>query len=938
MSEEKNTGKKRREDKLVLLKNMYDEYFLDYASYVILERAVPSIEDGLKPVQRRILHSLFEKEDGRFHKVANIIGHTMQYHPHGDAAIGDALVNLGQKNLLIDTQGNWGDARTGDSAAAPRYIETRLTPFAIDVAFNKKTTDWQPSYDGRNSEPVNLPMKFPLVLAQGVEGIAVGLSTRIMPHNFIEIIKASIKYLQEKSFTLYPDFETGGMIDISDYRDGARGGKVKIRAKIEQPDKKNLSITELPYGVTTESMIDSILKANDKGKIKIKHVSDNTAKDVDISIELLPGTSPDITMDALYAFTYCEVSVSPNACVIRDNKPHFLTVSEILKHNVDRTRHLLGRELEIKRDELEEKWLFASLEKIFIGQRIYRDIEECESWDEVLVAVETGLNKFVVTPDNKKATEKKLLTLHRNITTEDITRLTEIRIKRISKYNEFKANDLIKSLEEELEETRRHLAALTDFTIEYFRTLLKKYGKGRDRKTEIISFDTINAKMVVANNARLYVNRKGGFVGFGLKKDEFVRECSDIDDLIVILEDGTYKVTRIQEKNFIGKNIIHVDVWKQGDERTTYHAIYTDGKGGVTRAKRFQVKAVTRDTFYDITKGEKGSKLQYFSANPNGEAELVNVTLSQNSKARKKVFEFDFSELAIKGRRSQGNIVTKHPIRKIVLKEIGKSTLGALNFWLDNVSGKVNKMEIGKPLGEFDTGDLLMIIYKDGTYELKEISTTLRIDIAKTVIVEKLDDDTVITAIYYGGSKKRTMVKRFKIETKSTDQRFSFISEHPQSELLFASVHPEPHIRYKSKIGRKKLEGDSELAKFIEVKGWKAFGNMLSNSKITSIEDISPEIVVEETNIKEEEKEQPFAKEAVAETSMEKREPEPMKEEDTPLEKSKPTPKAKPPKANKNKIDKPKPQKKDNDDEDDKIKPGDTFGFEIDPDGQGRLF
>ena len=617
------------EDNIITLKGMYKDYFLDYASYVILERAVPSIFDGLKPVQRRILHSMKSMDDGRYHKVANIIGNTMQYHPHGDAAIGDALVNLGQKDLMIDCQGNWGDTRTGDRAAASRYIEARLTKFALEVAFNAQTTDWQLTYDGRKNEPINLPMKFPLLLFQGAEGIAVGLSTKIMPHNFIELIKASIKILEGKKVKVYPDFPNGGLVDVSDYNGGKRGGKIKVRAKIEQVDKKTLAIRQLPYGVTTTQLIDSILKANDKGKIKIKKVIDNTAKDVEILVDLATGISPDLTEDALYAFTHCEVSISPNACVIIDEKPHFLTVEEILQFCTENTKDLLRQELEIRKHELEEKLHFASLEKIFIQERIYRDIEECETWEAVLETIDSGLRKFVVPVQENPPKSDKRIRLLRDITEDDLIRLTEIRIKRISKYNTFKAEEQIAKLEEELKQVKHDLAHLTEYAIAYFENLLEKYSKGKERKTEITTFDSIRATQVVANNSKLYVNRKEGFMGFGLKKDEFVSDCSDIDDIIVFRKDGKLVVSRISDKVFVGKNIIHIAVWKKGDERTTYNMAYVDGQSGRTMVKRFNVTAITRDREYDLTKGTKGSKLLYFSANPNGEAEIINVQLTQ---------------------------------------------------------------------------------------------------------------------------------------------------------------------------------------------------------------------------------------------------------------------------------------------------------------------
>ena len=825
---------------IVTLSGMYQNYFLDYASYVILERAVPDVEDGLKPVQRRILHALREMDDGRFHKVANVIGQTMQYHPHGDAAIGDAMVNIGQKELLLDTQGNWGDYRTGDSAAAPRYIEVRLSKFALDVAFNPQTTDWQVTYDGRKREPLALPMKFPLLLAQGGEGIAVGLSTKLLPHNFQELIKASIKHLEGKPFKLYPDFATGGMIDVTDYQRGKRGGKVKVRARIEKLDKNTLVIRELPYGVTTGSLQDSIVKANEKGKIKIKKVTDNTAADVEVRVELASGVSPDLTIDALYAFTNCEVSISPNACVIVDNKPLFLTVDDILRACTDNTKRLLKWELEILQSELEEKLHFASLEKIFIRNRIYREIEEAENWEQVVEIIAASLAKFVATPsDPKQGKRDKRIELLRDVTEEDITRLTEIRIKRISKYNAFKADERIKNLEAELAQTKHHLAHLTEYTIAYYEELLKKYGKGRERRTQITTFDSIAATEVVANNAKLYVNRKEGFIGTGLKKDEFVQDCSDIDDIIAFTKDGKFKVVRVDDKVFVGKNITHVAVWRKGDDRTTYHMMYLDGKTGVTRAKRFHVKAITRDREYDLTKGTKGSKVLYFNVTPNGERETVELQLTQQSRAKIKAFEFDFGELDIKGRASQGNIVTKYPVRKVVLKEVGKSTLGALEVYMDTVSGRINTDERGQHLGAFDTGDKILAVFKDGTYQVDPVDTTVKYDVPNLAGITKLRPETVVSAVYYEGERGLTLVKRFQIETTTEGERYRFVSDHAKTKLFFATIDENPVIEYAMRVKRQKVTGEVNLADFIDVKGWRALGNKLSEHKLTSVKLLS---------------------------------------------------------------------------------------------------
>ena len=784
-------------------------------------------------------------DDGRYHKVANIIGQTMQYHPHGDAAIGDALVNLGQKDLLIDCQGNWGDVRTGDSAAAPRYIEARLTKFALEVAFNPQTTDWQLTYDGRKKEPIQLPMKFPMILATGVEGIAVGLSTKILPHNFIELIKASIKLLQGKSTQLYPDFQTGGMIDVSDYRDGHRGGKVKVRAKIEILDKKTLVVRELPYGVSTVDLIDSIVKATDKGKIKIKKVQDNTAKDVEILIELIPGTSPEVTMDALYAFTSCEESISPNACVIIDDKPHFLTIEELLKISTDSTKALLQQELLIKKGELDEKWLFASLEKIFIEQRIYRDIEESETFEAALIAIEAALRQFVATPNDTKPNEKRLK-LWRDITQDDVMKLTEIRIKRISKYNTFEANERIEGLEKELTQVEYDLNHLTQFAIAYFEQLLKKYGKGRERRTEITVFDAIQATEVVANNAKLYANLQEGFIGFGLKKGEgdFICDCSDIDDVIVFRKDGKFIVTRIDSKKFVGKDILHVSIWKKGDERTTYNVAYLDGESGKVFVKRFNVSAITRDREYDISRGTVGSKLLYFSINPNGESEIVTVQLSQGSKAKIKSFDYDFADIDIKGRAAQGNILTRYPIRKIVQKERGQSTLGALRLYMDEVSGRLNTDERGLFLGTFDTGDSILVLYKDGSYEMTDFELSNRYDPNEIWYIGKHKLVQVVSAVYYDGHKEWTMVKRFQIETTTKGQRFSFITDHKESKCYFATLDPEPRIKYAMRIKGQRIEGELELTTFIEVKGWKAAGNKLSDQKLMKVEAL--EVYVEE--------------------------------------------------------------------------------------------
>ena len=801
---------------------MYKDWFLDYASYVILERAVPAIEDGLKPVQRRILHAMKEMDDGRFNKVANIIGQSMQYHPHGDASIGDAIVNMGQKDLLIETQGNWGDIRTGDGAAAARYIEARLSKFALEVVFNPQTTEWQLSYDGRKREPVTLPVKFPLVLAQGVEGIAVGLSTKILPHNFCELILGSIQILKGERTHILPDFPTGGMADFAEYNEGVRGGRIKVRARIEEEDNKTLLIKDIPFGTTTNSLIESIIKANDKGKIKIKKVVDNTAKDVEIQIQLAPGQSPDMTIDALYAFTDCEVSISPNACVIINDKPVFLSVNDILEYNTKQTKALLKRELEIRKAELMEKLLFSSLEKIFIENRIYRDIEECETWDAVIQTIDKGLEPFK--PD-----------FYREITTEDIVRLTEIKIKRISKFDAFKADELMRRLQEELKEVNHHLRHLTDYAIQYYQNLLDKYGKGRERKTEIRAFDTIQATVVAANNAKLYVNRADGFVGFGLKKDEFVCDCSDLDDVIVFRRDGNCVVTKIQEKGFVGKDILHVAIFRKGDERMVYNMVYLDGESGKAMVKRFQVIGVTRDREYDLTKGTKGSKVLYLTANPNGEAEIITIYLTQGAKAKIKVFDFDFSTIEIKGRAAGGNILTKYPVRKIQWKMAGTSTLGGLDIYFDASIGRLNTDQRGRKIGNFLGEDRIIVFYKNGDYELTTFELTNRYEANEVVLIQKFDPEKVISAVYFDGATKTYFVKRFLIETTTINKKFNLISDHKQSFLKIVSTDKQPQVKAVLQKGKEKEEQEFDLDILIDVKGWKAIGNKLSSYPVLEL-------------------------------------------------------------------------------------------------------
>lgn len=803
---------------------LYQNWFLDYASYVILERAVPRIEDGLKPVQRRIMHSLKEMDDGRFNKVANVIGNTMQYHPHGDAAIGEAMVNIGQKDILIETQGNWGDVRTGDSAAAPRYIEARLSKFALDVVYNPQTTEWQLSYDGRKKEPVTLPVKFPLLLAQGVEGIAVGLSTKILPHNFCELIKASIDVLKGKNPKLFPDFPTGGIADFSEYNQGLRGGKIKIRAKIDVIDKKTLAIKEIPFSTTTTSLMESIVKASEKGQIKVKQVVDNTAKDVEIQIHLQPGQSPEIAMDALYAFTDCEISISPNACVIVEDKPMFMTVNDILKYNTQQTVKLLKRELEIKKAELMERILFSSLERIFIENRIYRDIEECESWEEVISTIDKGLK-----PHKKK--------FYREITTEDILRLTEIKIKRISKFDSFKADELLKDLEKQLKETEHHLKHLTDYAIAYYQNLLDKYGKGRERKTEIKGFQSVTAVEVIAINQKLYVNRNDGFVGYGLKRDEYICDCSELDDIIVIRKDGKALVSRVSEKVFMGKDILFVGVWKKGDERMVYNVIYSDGKSGKGFVKRFTMPGVIRDKEYDLTQGHPNSRIYYVSGNPNGEAEVVEVKLSQSSTARKKIFEFDFADLEVKGRGARGNILTKYPLRRVDLLRAGTSTLSKLNLWYDADSGRLNKDNRGRYIGKFDGDDQLIAFLRNGSYRITNYDLTNRFDPEKTLVVEKFNPKKVISAVYVDGDSKQHMVKRFMVETSTVDKEFGFISETIGSRLILVTTNDTPEIELeliKGK-GKDKTKETVNLEDIVDVKGWKALGNKLSQYKVVKV-------------------------------------------------------------------------------------------------------
>lgn len=810
------------------LHGQYKTWFLDYASYVILERAVPAIEDGLKPVQRRILHAMKEMDDGRFNKVANIIGQAMQYHPHGDASIGDALVNMGQKDLLIDTQGNWGDVRTGDDAAAARYIEARLSKFALDVAFNAKTTEWQLSYDGRKNEPVTLPMKFPLLLAQGADGIAVGLSTKILPHNFCELIDAAVKYLRGKRFELYPDFMTGGMIDVADYNQGKRGGKVKVRAHIEEVDKKTLAIKSVPYGVTTTQLMESIVKANDQGKIKIKKVTDNTAAEVEIQVDLAPGISPDITIDALYKFTDCEVSISPNACVIVEQKPQFLGVQELLRLSVDKTKDLLEQELKIKLNELQEKWHYTSLEKIFFEEKIYKELEKKhETWDKVLDAIDKAFIPF------KKQ-------LKRDITKEDIIKLTEKPVRRIYKLDIDELNDQIKGLEAEIKQVKHDLANLVDFAVAYYENLLKKYGKGRERKTEIRQFEIIEAKNVAIANTKLYVNRAEGFIGTGLKKDELLFECSDLDDIIVFAKRGIMKVVKVSDKTFIGKDILHAAVFQKNDERTTYNMIYADGATGISYAKRFNVTGVTRDKEYDLTKGHEKSKVHYFTANPNGEAEVVKIVLG-NCSARIKEFDYYFEQLEIKGRSSMGNQVTKYPIKSVKFKEAGRSTIAGKKLWYDDQFGRLNTEEKGSYLGVFDADDRILVVFSDGNYEITDQELTQKLDSEKVIFIEKFNPEKIVTAVYADMEKKQFMVKRFKIETTTLKNKFMFIKEGDGNYVEAVTTTEEPVLAMQQGRGAQIRKGKLKINKIAEVTGWKTVGTKLADySKSTEMEWVKP--------------------------------------------------------------------------------------------------
>lgn len=810
------------------LSGMYQNWFLDYASYVILERAVPHINDGLKPVQRRILHSMKRLDDGRYNKVANIVGHTMQFHPHGDASIGDALVQLGQKELLIDCQGNWGNILTGDSAAAPRYIEARLSKFALDVVFNPKTTEWQASYDGRNREPVTLPVKFPLLLAQGVEGIAVGLSSKILPHNFNELCDAATAYLHGEEFKLYPDFQTGGSIDVSRYNDGERGGVVRVRAKISKLDNKTLCISEIPYGKTTSSLIDSILKAIEKGKIKIRKVDDNTARKVEILIHLAPGVSSDKTLDALYAFTDCEVNISPNCCVIDNKKPHFLTVSDVLRKSVNNTRDLLRKELEIQKNETLETLHFASLEKIFIEERIYKDkqFEQAENMDIACEHIDERLTPFY--PQ-----------FVREVTKEDILRLMEIKMARILKFNKDKADELIARLKAEIEEIDNHLAHLTEYTIEWYRHLKDKYGKDFPRRTEIRNFDTIVATKVVEANEKLYINREEGFIGTGLKKDEFICNCSDIDDVIIFYKDGKYKIVRISDKLFVGKNILYVNIFKKNDKRTIYNVIYRDGKEGFHYIKRFNVTSMIRDREYDVTQGNPGSKIVYFSANPNGEAEIIKVTLRPNPRIKKLIFERDFSEINIKGRQSMGNLLTKFEVHKITLKQRGGSTLGGRKVWFDHDVLRLNYDGRGQYLGEFQSSDCILVIHKNGDFYTTDFDLNNHYD-PDIQYIEKFEAEKVWTAVLYDADQQNyPYLKRFTFEASSKRQNYLGENKHNQQILLSQQVYPRIQVIFGGHDSFREAQ-IIEASDFVGVKSFKAKGKRLTTYSVDRIEELEP--------------------------------------------------------------------------------------------------
>ena len=812
------------DDSLIPISGMYKDWFIDYASYVILERAVPSVEDGLKPVQRRILHSMKDLDDGRFNKVANIVGHTMQYHPHGDASISDAIVQIGQKDLLIETQGNWGNILTGDSAAASRYIEARLSQFALEVVYSPKITEWQLSYDGRRKEPVNLPLKFPLLLAQGAEGIAVGLSTKVLPHNFIELIDSSIKYLRGRRFDIFPDFPTGGVVDVTQYNDGKRGGRIKVRAKIDQLNKNTLVISQIPFTTTSSSLIESILKANDKGKIKVKKIEDNTSSEVEILIHLPSGVSPDKTIDALFAFTNCEVSISPLSCIIENHKPIFIGVSEVLKKSTDLTKELLGKELKVKKDELNQMWHNSTLEKIFIEKRIYRNIEDKESWEDVLNAINKGLEPFVNL-------------LKKDINEDDIIRLTEIKIKRISKYDIDKADKKINQIEEDLKSVQFNLDNLNDYAIKYFKDLKVKYSKGRERKTEIRIFDDVDVKKVVVRNSKLYINRSEGFIGTTLRKEEFVEECSDIDDVIVFTEEGNMHVTKIERKKFVAKNIIHAAVFRKKDSRTVYNMIYKDGKTGTSYMKRFNVTGVTRDKTYNLTSSSPKTKVLYFSSNPNGEAEVVTIQLRQSGSIKKLKWDLDFGDLTIKGRSVKGNIVTKHSVNKVLFKEKGLSTLKPRKIWFDETVSRINVENRGDLLGEFKPDDDLLIVSSSGILKILPPDLSMHFP-DDMIILEKADRSRPISVVYFNTKKNIYFIKRFVLGVLKGEQKYVDVSRNIQVELV--STDWKPVIELVVKNGKELTRDKVNVFDFISVKGIKAIGNQLSKKQLKEINLLDP--------------------------------------------------------------------------------------------------
>jgi topoisomerase-4 subunit A len=821
------------EPKITRVSGMYEDYFLDYASYVILERAVPTLGDGLKPVQRRLLHALREMDDGRYHKVANVIGQTMKYHPHGDASIGDALVQLGQKDILIDAQGNWGNLLTGDRAAAPRYIEARLSKFALEVIYSPKITQWQSSYDSRGKEPIEFPVKFPLLLAQGVEGIAVGLSTKILPHNFIELINAAIKVLKGQNFELFPDFPSGGIADFSNYNKGLRGSRVRVRGRISVLDKKTLIVDEIPYTTTTGSLIESILKANEKGKIKVRKIEDNTSDKVEVLVHLHPGVSPDQMIDALYAFTDCEISIAPLSCVIENDSPVFLPVDEILRRNVGNTVDILKLELNFELNELQEQWHFASLERIFIENKIYRDIEEAETWEEVLENIHQGLKPFI----------NHLL---RAVTDDDVTRLTEIRIKRISKFDKSKADAFIEALEGKIEQVKFHLENLIDYAIAWFKKIKDKYGAGKERKTEIRLFEDIEATKVALANVKLYANLEEGFIGTSLKKDSFISDCSDIDDIIVFLANGQMMVTRVGQKTYIGKNIIHVGVWKKGDKRTTYNMIYRDGPKGNSYVKRFQVTSITRDKLYDLGSAIPGTEVLHFTVNPNGEAEVITVYLRALQRLKKLKFELDFAELAIKGRASKGNTVSKYPIKKIEIKEEGLSTLAARKIWFDDAVNRINTEGRGRLLGSFSGDDKILEVSSDGYYRILNADLNLHLTTNAELIV-KFDANRPLSVVYYDGEKQRHFVKRFIPE--ALERKELFISEDKSSKLEYVSLDSKPRIEivFRKVEGKQKENEEVILSDFISVKGEKAQGNQLSRDAIRKVNILESLFIAEES-------------------------------------------------------------------------------------------